>query len=41
MLHKDYTHWYSSLRLFRQKDRGDWGSVIQDVSRALNIHKKK
>jgi hypothetical protein len=40
MLHKDYTHWYSSLRLFRQKDRGDWGSVIHDVSMALNIHKK-
>jgi len=40
MLHKDYTHWYSSLRLFRQKNRGDWSSVIQDVSAALNIHKE-
>ncbi len=39
MLNKDNTHWYSSLRLFRQKKRGDWSSVIQDVSAALNIHK--
>lgn len=40
MLHKNSTHWYSSLRLFRQKNRGDWGSVIHDVSLALNIHNK-
>ena len=41
MLHKNDTHWYSSIRLFRQKNRGDWGSVIHDVSMALNIYKKK
>jgi Tfp pilus assembly protein PilF len=41
MLHKTDTHWYSSIRLFRQKNRGDWGSVINDVSIALTLYKKK
>ena len=29
------TPWYPSVRLFRQKKRGDWNQVISDVSEAL------
>jgi hypothetical protein len=31
----DTTPWYPSVRLFRQKKRGDWNQVISDVSEAL------
>lgn len=27
--------WYPTMRLFRQKERGDWGPVIQGVAKAL------
>jgi tetratricopeptide (TPR) repeat protein len=29
------TPWYPTLRLFRQNSRGDWRSVVEEVSRAL------
>ena len=28
--------WYPSMRLFRQKNRGDWSGVMADVQEALN-----
>jgi hypothetical protein len=30
-----YTSWYSSMRLFRQKERGKWRPVIQEVAEEL------
>ena len=30
--------WYPSLRIFRQKDLGDWGPVIQSVAEALRAY---
>jgi len=30
------TKWYPSVRIFRQKNLNDWGSVIQDVTIALD-----
>ena len=35
------TPWYSSLRLFRQPQRSDWVSVINDLSVALDTHPKR
>ena len=32
--------WYPSLRLFRQPKPGDWNSVINDISQALNTYRK-
>lgn len=29
------TPWYPSMRLFRQKNRGDWSNVIADINSAL------
>ena len=29
--------WYPSMRLFRQRDRGDWDPVIDDVQRELTL----
>jgi hypothetical protein len=31
----DTTFWYSSMRLFRQRERGDWDEVLQRVAEAL------
>ena len=34
-LSQDHTHWYDSMRLFRQTTRGNWTGVITDISNAL------
>jgi ADP-heptose:LPS heptosyltransferase len=34
-LEGDTAPWYPNLRLFRQKEPGDWAPVIRDVSTAL------
>ena len=31
----DSTFWYPTMRIFRQSRRGDWGSVMADVTQAL------
>ncbi|MDB4336055.1 tetratricopeptide repeat protein [Synechococcus sp. AH-603-M21] len=36
-LQGDRTFWYPSMRLFRQKERGNWDEVIQRVEVALRI----
>ena len=33
---RDDSPWYPTMRLFRQKQRGDWQSVIYDLQAALN-----
>ena len=35
MLDRDDTPWYPTARLFRQKRRGDWESVIERVRASL------
>lgn len=34
-LERDDSPWYPSMRIFRQRQPGDWGQVIADVGRAL------
>jgi len=36
LLNRDDNPWYPSVRLFRQTQRGDWHSVIEQVKQALN-----
>jgi len=36
MQDRDDSPWYPSLRLFRQKRRGDWHGVIEQVSANLD-----
>jgi ADP-heptose:LPS heptosyltransferase len=31
----DRTSWYPTMRLFRQRQRGDWGGVFREVKDAL------
>jgi Flp pilus assembly protein TadD/ADP-heptose:LPS heptosyltransferase len=38
MLERDDSPWYPTMRLFRQKSMGDWGSVIEDMRKELKIH---
>jgi Tfp pilus assembly protein PilF len=35
MLDRDDSPWYPTMRIFRQKTRGDWGEVIERVKQAL------
>jgi hypothetical protein len=35
MLHRADTPWYPTMRLFRQKSPGDWGSVVDSVAEEL------
>ena len=37
LLERQDSPWYPTMRLFRQRARGDWQSVIQDVVGALNL----
>ena len=39
-LEGDTTFWYSSMRLFRQQQRGDWDEVLERVVEALQQHFK-
>lgn len=34
----DTTFWYSSMRIFRQKERGDWQEVMERVAQELPRH---
>jgi len=34
-LEGEQSRWYSSLRLFRQKERGDWGDVFGRIRAEL------
>jgi hypothetical protein len=35
LLEREDTPWYPSLRLFRQRERGDWDEVVARVRAAL------
>ena len=37
-LNGDTTFWYPSMRLFRQKQRGNWNEVMERVAEALQEH---
>jgi hypothetical protein len=37
MLHREDSPWYPTMRLFRQPSPGDWGSVINNVLRNLEL----
>ena len=37
-LEGDTTFWYPSMRLFRQRERGNWDEVIERVAEALQEH---
>ena len=37
-LEGDTTFWYPSMRLFRQKERGNWHEVMERVAEALKAH---
>jgi tetratricopeptide (TPR) repeat protein len=35
MLERDDSPWYPTMRIFRQKDQGDWGTPIDELIRAI------
>ncbi|MCX7077132.1 MAG: hypothetical protein NTZ45_10310 [Methylococcales bacterium] len=35
MLETSYSPWYPTAKLFRQSSIGEWGSVINDIKKAL------
>ena len=35
LLEREHSPWYPSLRLYRQSERGEWESVIEEVAQAL------
>ena len=37
-LEGDTTFWYPSMRLFRQRERGNWDEVLERVAEALELH---
>ncbi len=37
-LEGDTTFWYPSMRLFRQRERGNWNEVLERVAEALQVH---
>ncbi len=38
MLDRDDTPWYPTMRLFRQKIRGDWDGMMARVKHALDAY---
>ena len=36
MLDRDDSPWYPTMRLFRQRKRGEWGEVFQRVAKELH-----
>jgi hypothetical protein len=36
-LESDRTHWYPTMRLFRQQERGKWGPVVSRIARELTL----
>ena len=38
LLHRTDSPWYASMRLFRQKSRGDWAGVFEEMREALGHH---
>jgi len=38
LLNREDSPWYPTMRIFRQKQPGDWEGVIADVGRALRSH---
>jgi tetratricopeptide (TPR) repeat protein len=40
LLDREDSPWYPTMRLFRQKVRGEWGPVIEEVGRMLSEHTK-
>ncbi len=41
MLDRDDSPWYPTMRLFRQKSRGDWAGVFQEIEAALRERLKQ
>lgn len=41
MRHRDDSPWYPGMRLFRQKEAGNWQAVIEEVIRELELFKAK
>ena len=39
LLEREDSPWYPTMRLFRQKSRGDWGEVIDRVAQALEVRR--
>jgi predicted O-linked N-acetylglucosamine transferase (SPINDLY family) len=38
LLDQDHTPWYPSMRLFRQRTRGDWNEVFERIAASLKVH---
>ena len=36
LLDREDSPWYPTMRLFRQKERGDWDEVLERVAQAVN-----
>jgi ADP-heptose:LPS heptosyltransferase len=37
LLDREDTPWYPTMRLFRQRTRGDWGEVFEQIAAALKL----
>jgi ADP-heptose:LPS heptosyltransferase len=36
LLNRDYSPWYPTMRLFRQKSPGDWNGVVSEIQTELH-----